>query len=148
MSGGEFGISSSSREHVRMEKGGAMSKIIQTPSAPAAIGPYSQGIRVGNLVFTAGQIGIDPQTGEIVSGGITAETERALLNVKGILEAAGSSLERVVKTTVFLTNLNEFAQMNRAYERLLGGNLPARSTVQVTLPKGAKVEIEAIATVD
>lgn len=125
-----------------------MREIIQTASAPAAIGPYSQGIRVGNLVFTAGQIGIDPQTGEIVSGGITAETERALLNVKGILEAAGSSLEKVIKTTVFLADLNEFAEMNRSYERLFGGSLPARSTVQVTLPKAAKVEIEAIATVD
>ncbi len=125
-----------------------MREIIKTASAPDAIGPYSQGIRVDNLVFTAGQIGIDPQTGEIVSGGITAETERALLNVKGILEAAGSSLERVVKTTVFLADLNEFAQMNRAYERLFRASLPARSTVQVTLPKGAKVEIEAIATVD
>jgi 2-iminobutanoate/2-iminopropanoate deaminase len=125
-----------------------MREIIKTASAPDAIGPYSQGIRVGNLVFTAGQIGIDPQTGEIVSGGITAETERALLNVKGILEAAGSSLERVVKTTVFLNDINEFAEMNRVYEELFGGSLPARSAVQVTLPKGAKVEIEAIAAVD
>jgi len=126
-----------------------MTEIIQTNSAPAAIGPYSQGMKVGNLIFTAGQIGIDPKTGEIVSGGITIETERALSNIKGILEAAGSSLEKVVKTTVFLNDLNDFAQMNRAYEQFFGGrSLPARSTVQVTLPKGAMVEIEAIAAVD
>jgi len=106
-------------------------------------------MRVGNLIFTAGQIGIDPKTGEIVSGGITIETERALSNIKGILESAGSSLEKVVKTTVFLNDLNDFAQMNRAYEQFFGGrSLPARSTVQVTLPKGAKVEIEAIAAID
>jgi 2-iminobutanoate/2-iminopropanoate deaminase len=126
-----------------------MREIIQTNNAPAAIGPYSQGMKVGNLIFTAGQIGIDPKTGEIVSGGITIETQRALSNIKGILEAAGSSLEKVVKTTVFLNDLNDFVQMNTAYEQFFAGrSLPARSTVQVTLPKGAKVEIEAIAAAD
>ena len=119
-----------------------MKDIIQTDTAPAAIGPYAQGIRAAHMVFTAGQIGIDPKTGEIVSGGIKAETERALLNIKAIVEAAGSSLEKVVKTTVFLRDLNE------VYQQFFGSSLPARSTVQARLPKEAGVEIEAIAFVD
>ena len=125
-----------------------MKTIIQTDTAPAAIGPYSQGIRAANMVFTAGQIGIDPNTGEIVSGGIKAETERVLLNIKAIVEAAGSSLEKVVKTTVFLRDLNDFTRMNEIYHQFFGSSLPARSTVQVRLPKEAAVEIEAIALVD
>ena len=125
-----------------------MKEIIQTHNAPAAIGPYAQGIRAANMVFTAGQIGIDPKTGEIASGGIKAETERALLNIKAIVEAAGSSLEKVVKTTVFLRDLNDFAHMNEVYQRFFGSSLPARSTVQARLPKEARVEIEAIAFVD
>ena len=125
-----------------------MKDIIQTDSAPAAIGPYAQGIRAAHMVFTAGQIGIDPKTGEIVAGGIKAETERALLNIKAIVEAAGSSLEKVVKTTVFLRDLNDFTKMNEVYQQFFGSSLPARSTVQVRLPKEAGVEIEAIATAD
>ena len=125
-----------------------MKDIIQTDAAPAAIGPYAQGIRAAHMVFTAGQIGIDPKTGEIVSGGIKAETERALLNIKAIVEAAGSSLEKVVKTTVFLRDLNDFTKMNEVYQQFFGSSLPARSTVQVRLPKEAGVEIEAIATAD
>jgi 2-iminobutanoate/2-iminopropanoate deaminase len=125
-----------------------MKTIIQTDAAPAAIGPYAQGIRAAHMVFTAGQIGIDPKTGEIVSGGIKAETERALLNIKAIVEAAGSSMEKVVKTTVFLRDLNDFTHMNEVYQQFFGSSLPARSTVQVRLPKEAGVEIEAIALVD
>jgi 2-iminobutanoate/2-iminopropanoate deaminase len=118
-----------------------MKEIIQTDTAPAAIGPYAQGIRAAHMIFTAGQIGIDPKTGE-------AETERALLNIKAIVEAAGSSLENVVKTTVFLRDLNDFTHMNEVYQQFFGSSLPARSTVQARLPKEAKVEIEAIAVVD
>ena len=125
-----------------------MKTIIQTDTAPAAIGPYAQGIQVANMVFTAGQIGIDPKTGEIASGGIRAETERTLLNIKAIVEAAGSSLEKVVKTTVFLRDLNDFAHMNEVYQQFFGSSLPARSTVQARLPKEAGIEIEAIAFVD
>ena len=125
-----------------------MKDIIQTDNAPAAIGPYAQGIRAAHMVFTAGQIGIDPKTGEIVAGGIKAETERALLNIKAIVETAGSSLEKVVKTTVFLRDLNDFTKMNEVYQQFFGSSLPARSTVQVRLPKEAGVEIEAIATAD
>ena len=125
-----------------------MKEIVKTENAPAAIGPYSQGIKIDKLVFTAGQIGISPTTGELVQGGITAETERALLNISAVLEAAGSSLEKVVKTTVFLNDLQDFQQMNSVYEQFFGDSLPARSTVQATLPKGANVEIEAIAAID
>jgi 2-iminobutanoate/2-iminopropanoate deaminase len=122
-----------------------MKEIIETKNAPAAIGPYSQAIKVEKFVFTAGQIGMSPATGELVEGGITAETERALLNISAVLEAAGSSLKQVVKTTVFLKDLHDFQQMNSVYEQFFGESLPARSTVQAILPKGAKVEIEAIA---
>ncbi len=125
-----------------------MKEIVKTENAPAAIGPYSQGIKIDKLVFTAGQIGISPTTGELVQGGITAETERVLLNISAVLEAAGSSLENVVKTTVFLNDLQDFQQMNSVYEQFFGDSLPARSTVQATLPKGANVEIEAIAAID
>ena len=125
-----------------------MKTIIQTQNAPAAIGPYAQGVRAAHMVFTAGQIGIDPKTGEMVSGGIKAETERALLNIKAIVEAAGASLEKVVKTTVFLRDLNDFTHMNEVYQQFLGSSLPARSTVQARPPKEAGVEIEAIALVD
>jgi len=125
-----------------------MKEIVQTRNAPAAIGPYSQGIKIGALVFTAGQIGISPTTGELVQGGVTAETERALLNIGAVLEAAGSSLQNVVKTTVFLKDLQDFQQMNSVYEQFFGDSLPARSTVQAIVPKGANVEIEAIAAIE
>jgi len=122
---------------------------IKTEKAPQAIGPYSQGILTGNFVFTAGQISLDPETGEIVPGGIEAETRRVLQNLSSVLEAAGSSLDRVVKTTVFLRDMGDFARMNSVYAEFFTGSFPARSTVQVAaLPKNAAVEIEAVAIVD
>jgi 2-iminobutanoate/2-iminopropanoate deaminase len=124
---------------------------IATTAAPAAMGPYSQAIRSGNLIFTAGQIAIDPATGNIVAGGIAEQTARVLENLKAILEAAGSSLDRAVKTTVFLKDFNDFAAMNAAYAAYLGGEgrvAPARSTVEVSrLPKDVLIEIELIAEV-
>ena len=122
-------------------------KVISTNQAPQAIGPYSQGIHIGNLVFTAGQAGLDPATGNLVSGGIEPETRRVLQNLSAVLEAASSSLSRAVKTTVFLTDMNNFAKMNAVYAEFFPANPPARSTVQVSrLPKDACVEIEVIAT--
>lgn len=121
-------------------------EIISTEEAPKAIGPYSAGIRVGNIIYTAGQLGIDPTTGEMVSGGIEAETRQVLLNLGAVLKAAGSSLDWVVKTTVFMQNMNEFSLMNSVYAEFFTERPPARSTVQVgALPKGAAVEIEAVA---
>jgi 2-iminobutanoate/2-iminopropanoate deaminase len=129
-----------------------MSKaVIATNQAPAAIGPYSQAIRVGNLVFTAGQIALDPATQQVVAPGITEQTTRVLENLKAILEAAGSSLAQVVKATVFLKDFNDFAAMNAVYGVYLaaeGVAPPARSTVEVSrLPKDVLVEIELIAEV-
>ncbi|HEY8469566.1 MAG TPA: RidA family protein [Longimicrobiales bacterium] len=121
---------------------------IETDRAPQAIGPYSQAIVAGNLVFTAGQIPLDPATGEIVPGDIAAQTARVLDNLRGILEAAGSSLQQVVKTTVFLADMNDFAAMNEVYARYFGDHRPARSTVQAgRLPRDVRVEIEAIAVI-
>jgi 2-iminobutanoate/2-iminopropanoate deaminase len=124
---------------------------IQTNQAPAAIGPYSQGIRAGNLVFTAGQIALDPATGMVVAPGIAEQTTRVMENLKAILEAAGSSLAQVVKATVFLKDFNDFAAMNAVYGAYLapeGVAAPARSTVEVSrLPKDVLVEIELIAEV-
>lgn len=123
-------------------------QVIHTEEAPRAIGPYSQAIRVGDFVFCAGQAGLDPATGKLVEGGIKAETRRVLQNLSAALEAAGSSLSRVVKTTVFLTNLDDFKAMNAVYAEFFPSAPPARSTVQVSrLPAGACVEIEAIGTV-
>lgn len=122
---------------------------IATVHAPEAIGPYSQAIRLGNLVFTAGQIALDPATQQVVPGGIAEQTTRVLENLKAILEQAGSSLAHVVKTTVFLRDMNDFAAMNAVYGRYLapeGALAPARSTVEVArLPKDVLVEIEVIA---
>ncbi len=124
-------------------------QIITTDKAPKAIGPYSAAVRVGDFVYTAGQIGIDPATGEVVSGGIEAETRQALTNLKHILEAAGASLDSVVKTTVFLRDINDFARMNAVYAQFFTANPPARSAVQAAaLPKGVAVEIEAVAFVE
>lgn len=126
--------------------------MVSTPEAPAAIGPYSQAIRVGDLLFTSGQVGFDPATGVLVEGGIVAQTERVLENLKAILEAAGLDLAHVVKTTVFLKDMGDFAAMNEIYARYLapaGVVAPARSTIEVArLPKDALVEIEAIAEGD
>jgi 2-iminobutanoate/2-iminopropanoate deaminase len=129
-----------------------MSKaVIATNAAPAAIGPYSQGIRVGNLVFTAGQIALDPVTQQVVAPGITEQTTQVLENLKAILEAAGSSLAQVVKATVYLRDFNDFAEMNAVYGAYLateGVVPPARSTVEVSrLPKDVLVEIDLIAEV-
>ena len=129
-----------------------MSKaVIATASAPAAIGPYAQGVRVGSLVFTAGQIALDPATQQIVTGGISEQTTRVLENLKAILEAAGSSLAKVVKATVFLKDFNDFAAMNAVYGAYLGPQgvpPPARTTVEVSrLPKDVLVEIELVAEV-
>jgi 2-iminobutanoate/2-iminopropanoate deaminase len=127
-----------------------MSKsVIATPEAPAAIGPYVQGVRVGNLIFTAGQIALDPTTQQVVAGGISEQTTRALENLKAILESAGSSLDRVIKTTVYLKDMKDFAAMNAVYASYFVGpdvEPPARTTVEVArLPKDALVEIELIA---
>lgn len=121
-------------------------QIITSENAPKAIGPYAIANRFGELVFTAGQLGIDPLNGELVSGGIEAEARQALVNLKTVLEAAGSSLEHVLKTTVFLRDINDFARMNAVYAEFFTGSFPARSAVQVAaLPKGGAVEIEAVA---
>ncbi len=115
-------------------------------NAPKAIGPYSIGIRAYPFVFCSGLAGIDPATNELVQGGIEAETRQTLNNMKNVLESAGSSLDRVVKTTVFLRDIADFARMNAVYAEFFGGTPPARSTIQAAaLPKGAAVEIEAIA---
>ena len=120
--------------------------IIATKNAPGAIGPYSQGIRANGFVFASGQIGLDPATGEFVKGGIAEQSRQALLNVKNVLEAAGSNLDKAVKTTVFLKDINDFAAMNAVYSEFFKTDCPARSAVQVAaLPKGALVEIEVIA---
>ena len=121
-------------------------KIIFTDKAPKAIGPYSQAIRTESLVFTAGQAGLDPKTGELVEGGIEAQTRQVLTNLKNILEAADSSLNFTVKTTVFLKDMNDFSKMNAIYSEFFPENPPARSTIAAAgLPKGALVEIEVIA---
>jgi 2-iminobutanoate/2-iminopropanoate deaminase len=122
--------------------------IIKTERAPKAIGPYSAGVRTNCFIFTAGQLGIIPETGNIIEGGIENETRQALQNIQHILEEAGSSLNLIVKTTVFLRDMAEFSRMNTVYAEFFTENPPARSTVQVAaLPKGGAVEIEAIALV-
>ena len=123
-------------------------KVISTKKAPAAIGPYSQAIQVGNLVYTSGQIPIDPSTGAFVEGGIKEQTRQSLTNVRAILEEAGLSMSNVVKTAVFMADMNDFADMNAVYAEFFTEPYPARSAVAVkTLPKGALVEIEVVAEV-
>jgi 2-iminobutanoate/2-iminopropanoate deaminase len=121
---------------------------IQTDNAPAAIGPYSQAIKAGGFVFLSGQIPTNPQTGEFVAGGIAEQTEQVFKNLKAVLEAAGSSLDQVVKTTVFLADMKEFSEMNEVYAKFFSGPPPARATVAAAgLPRGARVEIEVVALV-
>jgi 2-iminobutanoate/2-iminopropanoate deaminase len=126
-----------------------MKEIIATDQAPSAIGPYSQAVRSGNFVFASGQIPIDPATGEFVAGGIAEQTERVLKNLTAVFEAAGVAMDQIVKTTVFLADLNDFTAMNEVYARFFKENPPARATVQAArLPRDARVEIEAIAVTD
>ncbi len=121
-------------------------RTISTDKAPKAIGPYSQGISAAGFLFLSGQVPLDPKTGELVRGSVQEEVTRVLDNLKAVLEAAGSGLDRVVRTTVYLTDLQDFPAMNEVYARCFGSHRPARSTVQVAaLPKGARVEIDAIA---
>jgi 2-iminobutanoate/2-iminopropanoate deaminase len=121
-------------------------EVISTPQAPRAIGPYSQAIRAGGFVFLSGQIALDAATGYIVEGGVTQQTARIMENLKAVLEAAGSSLDKVVKTTVFLKSMDDFGKMNEIYGRYFTENPPARSTVEAArLPRDVRVEIDAIA---
>ena len=123
-------------------------KVIATDKAPKAIGPYSAGIQVNGFVYTSGQLGMDPQTGILVEGGVEAETKRALENLSAVLQAGGSDLDHVLKTTVFLRDINDFAKMNAVYEPFFSDKPPERSAIKVAaLPKGAAVEIEAVAVV-
>jgi len=124
-------------------------QIISTDRAPRAIGPYSQAVRVGNLIFASGQIPIDPATGEFVAGGIAEQTEQVMRNLRAVFEAAGAELSQVIKTTVFLADMDDFTAMNEVYGRFFSENSPARATVQAAgLPRDARVEIEAIAVVE
>ena len=123
-----------------------MKKIISTSEAPAAIGPYSQAIRAGSTIYCSGQIPLDPKTGQIISGGIDAQTRRVLDNITALLKAEGLGFGNIVKTTIFLTNLGDFQTVNEVYGSYFKSQPPARSTVQVSaLPKGANIEIEVIA---
>ena len=122
-------------------------RIIQTEQAPAAIGPYSQAIRIGDFLYTSGQIALDPESGIFLCGEIEEETEQTLKNISAILQAGGVNFENVIKTTVYLSDLNNFTRMNQVYEKYFSKTKPARACVQVAgLPKGAKIEIDAIAS--
>ncbi len=124
-------------------------QVIVTDKAPGAIGPYSQAIRIANLLYTSGQIAIDPQSGQFIDGDIVAQTEQVMKNLRAVLEAGGSSMANVVKTVVFLNDMNDFSTMNEIYGRYFESNYPARSCVAVkSLPKGAKIEVEVVALVD
>jgi 2-iminobutanoate/2-iminopropanoate deaminase len=122
-------------------------EVIVTENAPGAVGPYSQAIHAGDLVFTAGQLGFDPATGKLVEGGIREQTRQVLKNIAAVLEAAGSSLDKVVKTTVFIEDMGDFGAMNEVYGEFFTSEPPARSTVEAGLALGALVEIDAIAVV-
>lgn len=123
-----------------------MKRIVATASAPQAIGPYSQAIVANGFVFASGQVPIDPATGQIIDGDIEAQTERVLKNLKALVEAAGTTLDRVVKTTVYLKDMNEFARMNAVYAKFFAADPPARSTVEVArLPKDVRIEVDLIA---
>jgi 2-iminobutanoate/2-iminopropanoate deaminase len=123
-----------------------MKEIVYSEKAPKPIGPYSQAVWVGNLIFLSGQIGIDPNTGELVAGGVLAETRQVMNNIGAILAKINLSFDNIIKTTIFLTNLADFAQVNQIYAEYFKQDFPARSTIEVkALPKGAKIEIEVIA---
>lgn len=123
-----------------------MRKVVNTDGAPKAIGPYEQAWVVNGMVYTSGQIALDPKTGEMVAGGIVEQSRRVMENLQAVLEAAGSSLDRVVRTNVYVTDLSQFGTMNGIYAECFGSNKPARTTVQVAaLPRGAVVEIDAVA---
>jgi 2-iminobutanoate/2-iminopropanoate deaminase len=125
-----------------------MREAVSTSTAPAAIGPYSQAIRAGSLLFVSGQIALDPASGVLVEGDVTVQTHRVFRNLAGILEAAGSSLDRVVRATVYLADMNDFAAMNEAYGTYFSSPAPARSTIQAArLPRDARVEIDVIAEI-
>lgn len=127
---------------------GVVRKIIKTVKAPSAIGPYSQAVLVDNTMYLSGQIGLDPATGDLVAGGVVPETEQALKNMGAVLSAAGAQFSNIVKATVLLQNINDFAAVNDVYARYFPKNYPARAAYQVAaLPKGAQVEIEAVAIV-
>jgi 2-iminobutanoate/2-iminopropanoate deaminase len=125
-----------------------LNRFVNADGAPKALGPYSHAVISGEFVFTSGQVGIDPQTGALVRGGIADETRRALLNIAAVLDSSGTGIDSVVKTTVYITDLSEFTVFNDVYSDFFGDHRPARATVQVgALPAGARVEIEAIASV-
>ena len=133
---------------VKIESMQPMKDIVTTDRAPRAIGPYSQAVRAGDLVFASGQIPIDPATGEFVAGGVSEQTEQVLRNLTAVFEAAGVGLNQVVKTTVFLADMDDFTAMNEVYGRYFGAEPPARATLQAArLPRDARVEIEAIAVI-
>ncbi len=124
-------------------------RIVRTDAAPAAVGPYSQAVVAGGLVFTAGQLPLDPASGELITGDLAAAARRTLENVDAVLRAAGSSLQLAVKLTVFMTDISRFGEMNEVYAEFFGGDPPARSAVEVSaLPKGAPLEIEAVAVLE
>lgn len=132
---------------ITMESASSL-RMVATSDAPAAIGPYAQAIATGGLVYTSGQIPLDPRSMEIVSGGIVEQAERVMTSLAAVLTAAGSSMDRVVKTTCFVTDLGDFAAFNEVYHRHFGDHRPARSTVQVAaLPRGVKLEVECIASI-
>lgn len=125
-----------------------MREPVHSEQAPKAIGPYSQAVKSNGFLFTSGQIPLDPATGELVGGSISDQTERVMNNLKAVLEAAGSSLDKVLKTTVYLADMNDFAEMNQVYGRFFGQSPPARSTVEVSrLPRDVKIEIDLIALI-
>jgi 2-iminobutanoate/2-iminopropanoate deaminase len=125
----------------------SLNEVVATKKAPAAIGPYSQAVKAAGFAFTAGQIPLDPETGDLVPGGIVEQAERVMQNLAAVLEAAGSSFDQVVKSTCFIVNLDDFPAFNEVYGRYFGATPPARSTVQVSkLPRGSLIEVECIAT--
>ncbi len=127
---------------------GPMKQVVSAENAPKAIGPYSHGVKANHFLYTSGQLGMDPISGAMVEGGVEAETRQALLNLKAVLEAGGSGLDHVLKTTVFLKDINDFSRMNAVYGEFFSENPPARSAVQVAaLPKNGAVEIEAVALI-